>query len=393
MVLGVVILHAACAYATIIPWWSVLESKPSQLFDLLVLFLDIYQMPILYFLAGYFAISSLQSRGIGGFVLAKLKRLGLPLLLIGIFFVPIIPYIGFSLQASQPMDFFKYWWMQMITAMDWHWVHITNEEIAARHAQDYSQWHLWFISLLLIFFLLTAVTTKIFPQLIRKDIHHENEGTRSILSSILVFGFAGAVVTSLINHISPDWSWAKIGALVMIQPTRVPIYVAFFILGLWAYRKNWFKSRQFPINPWLWLAACVVLVVLLLAVMISIGPIHAPIPWSLACMHSTLRIFAALAFLCFFLSAGQRWWQKPTASWRHMHPISYDIYLVHLPLVVIFQLVALYFPLPIGVEFLIIGLLAVVVSWGIGRMIIRPYPFLAVGLLLAGFGLVAVWFN
>jgi hypothetical protein len=36
IVIGVVILHAACAYARIIPWWSVRDPLQSAFFDLLI---------------------------------------------------------------------------------------------------------------------------------------------------------------------------------------------------------------------------------------------------------------------------------------------------------------------------------------------------------------------
>jgi hypothetical protein len=391
MVLGVVILHAACAYATIIPWWSVLESDRREIFDLLIIVLDIYQMPTLYFLAGYFALNSLKQRGIIGFIMAKLRRLGLPLLLAGIFFVPIIPYIGYALRVDQPIRFFHYWWMQMNTALDWHWIHFTTPEIATRHAQDFSQWHLWFISLLLIFFLFTTAVIKIFPQLMQTDTSSESEGGRTILAGILITGVVSTAFMGLVHRFSPDWTWAKIGGFILIQPTRVPIYAGFFILGFFANRRNWFKAQPFPINPWLWLTIGLVLVFLLLATLKSIGLRPAPIPWGQALAHSSLRIFSALALLCFFLSAGQRWGQRPTAIWRHLHPISYDIYLIHLPLVVIFQLTAIYLPIHIGLKFFLIGVLGAAVSWSLGRIFIKPYPLAAVGLLLTGFALASIF--
>ncbi len=384
MVLGVVVLHAACAYATIIPWWSVLDSDRRQIFDLLIIVLDVYQMPVLYFVAGYFALLSLRRRGISGFVSAKLIRLGVPLLLVGIFFVPIIPYIGYSLRADQAVGFAAYWWAQMITAADWHWVHFTTPEIAMRHAQDYSQWHLWFISLLLILFLLTAAFAKVLPQLMQRR-RPEAEGGATILISIVVTGVVSAVPMGLIHHVSPDWTWAKIGGFILVQPTRVPIYIGFFILGFYACKRNWFTSSAFPIHPWLWLAGSCILVFLLLGVLKTIDLRPAPIPWSLALMHSGLRMFSALALLCFFLSAGLRWGQRPNATWRQLHPVSYDIYLVHLPVVVIFQMMALYLPIAAGAKFLLIALAAIAVSWSLGRIIIKPCPGLSAGLLIAGF--------
>ncbi len=377
----------------IIPWWSVLDSDRGQIFDLLIIVLDVYQMPVLYFVAGYFAVSSLQRHGIGGFIRAKVRRLGGPLLLVGIFFVPIMPFIGHRLRTEAAEGFLAYWWSQMVTIVDVHWVHITTPEIAMRHAQDYSQWHLWFISLLLIFFVLTAGLAKIFPRLMEQRGESETAMSATVLSAVLTAGVAGAILMGLVHRASPDWTWAKIGGLILIQPTRVPIYVAFFILGFYACRQNWFRSQTFPINPWLWLTAAVVLGFLMLGVLKTIDVRPAPIPWYLALMHSGLRMFSALAMLCFCLSAGLRWCQSPTAVWRGLYPVSYGIYLIHLPIVVMLQLAVLYFPIPAGTKFFLVAILSTAISWSLGRWIIRPYPWLAVGIMLAGFAIMAVIFR
>ena len=50
MVLAVVVLHAACSFASIIPWWSVRDHAQNQQFDLLIIVLDIFLMPLLFFL-------------------------------------------------------------------------------------------------------------------------------------------------------------------------------------------------------------------------------------------------------------------------------------------------------------------------------------------------------
>ena len=63
-------------------------------------------MPILFFIAGFFAPSSLVKRGVGGFINAKLKRLGIPLVLVGIFVVPLISFIGYRNRPDAALGFF-----------------------------------------------------------------------------------------------------------------------------------------------------------------------------------------------------------------------------------------------------------------------------------------------
>ena len=71
LVLLVVVLHAACSYSKLTHWWCVSDSS-SPFFDDLLMVLDVFLMPILFFIAGYFAISSLQDKGINHFLKKKL---------------------------------------------------------------------------------------------------------------------------------------------------------------------------------------------------------------------------------------------------------------------------------------------------------------------------------
>lgn len=389
MVVAVLILHSACAYAGIIPWWSVRESATNPFFDLLIIFLDLFLMPVLYFLAGFFALSSLEKRGSVRFMAAKLSRLGVPSLLVGIFFVPVISFIGYQSRNADPAGYWQFWWMQMRTVFDWHWVHYTSIEAAKQYANDFSLWHLWFISLLLIFFILTASFYRLFPRWFQRKTLTSSAGTRSILLGLLAAGIAGALLMGLVQRISPDWCWAKIGGFIMIQPTRVPIYIALFALGIWANTHNWFTAGQFPASPWLWLGTGLLSFVGILGALQSIMQ-PAPIPWSVAFLHGGLRSFAGLAFLCFFLSGGQRWGYRPTAIWRSMHPVSYELYLIHLPVVVILQLVALHLSIPNGLKFVLVCATALTVCWSLARFVIKPHVALAVLLLFGSFGLSAL---
>lgn len=389
MVAGVVILHAACAYANIIPWWSVRENELSRFFDVLIFGLDIFLMPVLYFIAGFFAFSSLAKYGAGGFITAKLRRLGGPLILLGLFFVPSISFIGYQSRTANPAGFLQFWWMQMQTVLERHWILYTSMEVAAQHPNDYSPWHLWFISLLLVFFILAAGCYRFFPGWFVRSSRNQGDVSPRMRSGLFTAVACGTFFTALVQQVSPDWAWGKIG-FFLIQPARVPIYAVLFILGLYVHSRNWFASRRFPGHPLLWMMAALLLVFALSAILQSMGTQAAPVPWPQAILLGVLRMLASLSFLCLFLAVGQRWGQHPTAIWRFMHPVSYDIYLIHLPLVVIFQLVALHLAVPTGLKFAVISLTSLITCGLFSRYIVKPYPRLGIVLLFGIFGLSAL---
>ncbi len=370
LVLGVVLLHAACAYAPIIVWWSVRDLDGTRLFDLLIVILDIFLMPGLFFLAGYFALSSLAKRqGSGQFILAKLKRLGIPLVLVGLFWVPIISYLRYLEDNGVDHSYLSFWWMQMQTVLDFHWVSFVSQEVAIQHINDFSLWHLWFISLLLIFFILTAMVNLLSLNRFQITPSGGALSSLSIIRAMIIAAIAGALGFALVNRFVPSWGWGKIGGFLLIQPTRIPIYIVAYVLGIHSFRHAWFK-QQFPGKAWLWLAACLVLTWGLLMVLKSIQMSIMLTPWSQALEHGFLRSFAYLAFLGFFLCTAQRFGNQPSLLWRHLHPISYDIYLIHLPLVVIIQWLLYPVSLPIFWKFAITFLSSLMLCWFLGRYIL-----------------------
>jgi glucan biosynthesis protein C len=107
IVLLVVVLHSACAYSNNTQWWTVNDAN-SIFFDYLLGVLGVFLMPTLFFIAGYFALTSLQQKGKWLFIKSKLIRLGLPWLLGVILMVPMINYIHFY-SRDYPVSLLSLW--------------------------------------------------------------------------------------------------------------------------------------------------------------------------------------------------------------------------------------------------------------------------------------------
>ena len=92
-VLAVVTLHGAMSQLTF-PWgWPVPETRHLMAANWLVVLTSSFAIPVLFFIAGYFALPSLAAKGPGPFVRAKLWRLAVPGALVVIFLNPIYRYI------------------------------------------------------------------------------------------------------------------------------------------------------------------------------------------------------------------------------------------------------------------------------------------------------------
>jgi fucose 4-O-acetylase-like acetyltransferase len=80
LVLCVVLQHSSNAYSNLI-WWPVADNDTSTIVDWLRAFIDAFAMPLLFYIAGYFALPTIQKKGVALFLKGKLKRLGIPGLL------------------------------------------------------------------------------------------------------------------------------------------------------------------------------------------------------------------------------------------------------------------------------------------------------------------------
>ena len=94
VVVLVIVLHGSLTYMLNAPaWWYVINPQNSLLFTAIVLLIDVPIMQIMFFVAGYFAMPSLQKRGAAGFVREKLLRIGIPWLLGVLLLTPPTTYL------------------------------------------------------------------------------------------------------------------------------------------------------------------------------------------------------------------------------------------------------------------------------------------------------------
>jgi len=76
MVILVVLLHVALAYCSFTKkWWIVVSDNSSIAADIISGSLDIFLMPVLFFVSGYFAIPSFVKCSSKDFIIKKIKGL------------------------------------------------------------------------------------------------------------------------------------------------------------------------------------------------------------------------------------------------------------------------------------------------------------------------------
>jgi glucan biosynthesis protein C len=107
IILLVVIFHVAMGFTTWdLKWWWVNDIQKSMFFDLFILETDVYIMPIMFMIAGYFASTILVRKGVTIFWQDKLRRIIIPWASGVLLIAPFISYSVIFSRTDTPPNFF-----------------------------------------------------------------------------------------------------------------------------------------------------------------------------------------------------------------------------------------------------------------------------------------------
>lgn len=374
MVLFIILLHALCAYSIATPWWHAQDIK-NPLCDVVLITIDTFALPVLFFVSGIFATPSYDRHGPVEFIKEKLKRLGIPLVLLPTFYLPTMVYAGYLHRTAEPLGFFDYWLHWMSTVTDWSVALITNMETGARYADAFTPHHLWFISLLLVFFLGYAGWKALFP----KAVKIYGIGRLTIAAwSCLFIGF------SIISIMVQDWAWLRMGPFFLFQPTRLPVYLFMFIFGILA-RPHMDKEHPFPGPTWLWLIIFLIAQVGILVMARKVMTTPGPTPLVDSFAHGALRATLSITATCLFVNLLKRFMTGYSAWRQSLSASSYDIYLLHMPVTVFVQTLLIGMAIPISLKVLVVFLVPTTLFWGLSRLMAPRGYALPAGILAAYF--------
>ena len=336
LILLVAALHTAAAYGTVTPWWHVRSAETAKLFDLLLSVLDGFLMPTLFFIAGCFAPGSFERKGAAGFFSAKAWRFAPTLIIYMITLLPLMAYVGYVSRTPEPVGFPAYLaaWLASGADLGVHLYSTVADGMATRDIM--SPHHLWFLVVLTGIFGGYALWRTVFParpgHADRPEPADRAEAARRRpvrLPMLLAAGCAMAAACILIALGVPDGGWIRATALVMVQPTRLPLYVGYFALGAYASARGGLSR-----------------------------------PWPLVAAYYLGRTFLCLGVVGLLAALATR---RPTPEdipgrlSRTLAASSYHVYLLHMPVVVILQYLLLDAALSLYVTFGAVWLGAVVV--------------------------------
>jgi peptidoglycan/LPS O-acetylase OafA/YrhL len=381
MVVLVVVYHSVAAYAIVAPHWIVHDTNTFAA-DIIRELFDVFMMPVLFFIAGYFAPASLEKKGLWEFLKDKVKRLLIPWALAVLIFLPLVVY-------DQPIKLVRPFWKY------WPW-YLSSFEVRLRFTQapegPTTQAIYWFISLLFAFFLLFALVFVLTRRWRRGGIlpaERKATSSNSVLIALVVFGLLTFAAYFILLLFVPDSSWFTLYMFLEFQVTRLVPFAGYFALGLYAQSRGWFADGRPLGSLTLWGALSAVLAVAYLVFgqpMFANTAGTANLSVGYLLVFAFLRSFLLLSLLVVLVSFGSRYWKHSSRLDRQLSATSYNIYLTHYWFVVGIQAALLKWAGgPVPVKIAIVFLAAVTLSFAFSRWVLARHSLAFAIVILALF--------
>jgi glucans biosynthesis protein C len=354
----VILHHTMIIYAGSGSWGLYTEGRQDAITDALGGWFcgvnQAYFMSLFLLISAYFVPGSYDRKGASHFLKDRLIRLGIPLIIYSWIISPLSYVVVSYVVFGQTLPWSRYLPGGGLDAF-----------IGAGP--------LWFVEVLLILSL-AYVLWRLFrpnPPVPPVDTESRFPGNAAIALFALLTG-VGAFLVRLVFPV--DWNFS----LLNLQFPFFVLYIALFIVGLVAYRRNWLLGLP-DVQGKLWLGIAIALILLFVPMALIGGAMENDLPFKGGLNWQAMAYAQWEAFLCMGMSIGliylfRRYLNRQVRLARFLVPNAYIAYIIHAQVITATALalrnVDLYPLLKFGVAVLI----AVPLSFVIGNLI-RKLPY------------------
>jgi hypothetical protein len=309
-------------------------------------------MGFFFMISSYFTPGSYDRKGPGPYVMDRLKRLGIPLLFYIVVLDPLINFVMARYRGySGSLGAFLRQHLQ--NTIDYKALGVGP---------------LWFVAVLLIFSLVYVLWRLVFKAPVTSP---PSEGKAPSNWAIAGFALALGLLTFVVRIRMPVGEQFD---LLGIQFAHFVQYIAMFIVGIVAYRRNWFSALSVA-QAKVWLGMVVILLVLFPVLFVAAGALEGNadvamggFTWqSLA--YSVWEQFMCMAMVITLLVWFRTKFNRQGALARKMSAAAYAAYIFHRPTITLLALALLSIRLDLALKFVLVAPLAVVLSFFVGYVV------------------------
>jgi glucan biosynthesis protein C len=316
MFLGIV-LHAMGAYSPMVPW-LIRPLQTTKFFEPAILFIHAFRMPVFYAMAGLLTALLLERYGWRRAIVNRFWRIAVPFVLGCLLLVPLMFYLAAFARTG---------------TAEGAWLYIVSGRFLSRAHPI----HLWFLEYLLLLYALAAVLIvpiSLAPKRLRTAcLALFRRGLQALWAPLPM-----AALTFL-TLLPMTWAGLQDPPTFAPTPHILLAYAVPFFFGWLLYHARDLLdvlNRRAWLYGLLGLALCVAYVVLLYSTPPGGG-------------FYLLRAVLALAMWCLIFGITGlflRYFSGHSPLWRYLCDSSYFIYLAHLPVILLLQVVTFNVPLP-----------------------------------------------
>ena len=388
-VLCVVVLHSTCAYLYgAMAWWPVIDPDNTSITNIIAPFFDAFAMPLLFYIAGYFALPTMNKKGILLFLKGKLKRLGIPWIICILTINPVTLLIAYYLRNNLTLPM-RYWDLWLLYLKNFTEFIFRLRNWMADPMPQYFQGYMLFISMLFVFFLIFALIYKVKRNWFT-TINEPFPSANAFISTNLKFLFLVGLLTFLLSEIliifllipvtrDPE-AWISLSGFIELQPSRLFLHIIYFGMGIATYKRKWIERGIFPGRLIVWAVSFpLLLVCYFYASNLYIQSIYGLISKDSVAIYRTtaflIRNLLTMSILGLFMALAVRYWNRPTKINQTLASNSYSMYIAHYPVVIILQFALLFIPgIPGLIKFGIVSALSIIFTYSVSQFIMKPFP-------------------
>ena len=322
---------------------------------LLTLFVAINQaffMGFFFMISSYFTPGSYDRKGAGAYVLDRLKRLGIPLMF---YIVVIDPLLNFVLARYYDYEgsFRQFLSLYLQNLIDFRALGVGP---------------LWFVAALLIFSLAYVLWRLVFPQPPATPPSEVKAPSNWVIAAFaLVLGLTTFVVRI---WFPVGWEFRLLG----FQVAHFVQYIALFIVGILAYRGDWFARISIAQGKF-WLRMVLILIVLFPVLFVAVGALEGNVDKAFGGLHwqslaySVWEQFMCLAMVVTLLVGFRSRFNRQGSLAQKMSAAAYATYIFHRPTITLLALALVSISLDLALKFVLVAPLAVALSFLVGYIV------------------------
>jgi hypothetical protein len=272
-------------------------------------------MGFFFMISSYFSPGAVDRKGTGTYLKDRLKRLGIPLLLYMLVVEPLLGYVADRLKGYKGT---------LRQSLSFHYSSFGN----------FNSSQMWFLAALLVFSVVYVIWRRFAGPMA------QSKGAAPGNVAIAVFALALGVVTFAVRL------WYPVGVEIPVlswQLSHFPQYIALYILGMVAYRRNWFEAVR-HVQGKTWGFVMVGLVVVFPVLFIVGGaldgvlePYFGGLHWQ-SFAYSVWEQFMCMAMVITLLVWFRRRFTEQGRLAKAMSSAAYATYVFHVPSIVLLAL-------------------------------------------------------